>query len=230
MVEMLFAVEGHLAREELVEDDPEEKDVRPAVDGLALDLFGRHVAQRPDGRPGLGHRRLFHPGDSEVGDIGLSGLVDQDVGRLDIAVDDAEAVGIIQGIADGLEDLDAFQGEEDLPGIHDRLEALALDELHDDVGQVVFPADVIDGDDVGMGQLPRGPRFADEPRHQVVFGRSLREIVEADGLDRHVPLDIGVETPVDDPHPSLAQGAEDLVFTDFFHGGLASREILVGSS
>ena len=40
---------------------------------------------------------LQHLGDAEIGQHGLAGIGDQDVGGFDIAVDDALLVGVIQG-------------------------------------------------------------------------------------------------------------------------------------
>ena len=79
-----------------------------ATHRLALDLFGRHIVGRPDDQTGL--RELIGRGDlgdAEVGDLGHSGFVDDDVGGLDIAMDDSPMVRVIErggGLAEEAEE------------------------------------------------------------------------------------------------------------------------------
>ena len=82
--------ERHLAREQLVEDDTERVDVRVLVHTLALRLLGRDVVGRPEHGPGLRHSVLHveRAGDAEVGHLRLAVAVQQDVLRLDVAVDE----------------------------------------------------------------------------------------------------------------------------------------------
>ena len=62
-------------------------------------LFGRHVAGGAQDRAGARLVRvgLHLLGQAEVGDLGLIVLVEQDVGRLQIAMDDAACVGVMDG-------------------------------------------------------------------------------------------------------------------------------------
>ena len=46
--------------------------------------------------PGLGHVRARHLGDAEVHDLDRAVLEQADVGGLDVAVDDAAGVGVVQ--------------------------------------------------------------------------------------------------------------------------------------
>jgi porphobilinogen synthase len=67
------------------------------AEGAALGLLGREVGGRAHHRAGLGEAllgaRAHGPGDAEVGHLHLAGRRDEDVGRLDVAVDHAVAVG-----------------------------------------------------------------------------------------------------------------------------------------
>ena len=66
-------------------------------------LFGAHVGRGPDRHPGLGQpvrrRRLERAGDAEVGHQRLA-VGEQDVLRLDVAMDHALAVGMVERVGD----------------------------------------------------------------------------------------------------------------------------------
>jgi hypothetical protein len=65
-------------------------------------------------------------GDAEVADLRLTGLVDRDVGRLEVPVDDAAVVGMLHGVADALdEELNA-----DTPSHESRLTAVTFTPPH----------------------------------------------------------------------------------------------------
>ena len=73
-----------------VEDDPERVHVARRRDGLSGRLLRRHVRGCADQRARLGERvGARDPGDSEVRDPGAAFLVEDDVRRLQIAVDEA---------------------------------------------------------------------------------------------------------------------------------------------
>ncbi len=94
-----FPVEGRLQRQQLVERHAQRVDVAPMVDDRPLRhrLLGAHVSQRPDHV--AGHRQAgfgLHPRQAEVGDPEVAPGVDQQVGRLDVAVDDPQRMRVIQ--------------------------------------------------------------------------------------------------------------------------------------
>ena len=99
------AAEGKLAGQHLVEDDPQAVDVAPPVDlaVLAAGLLRRHVgggAQHlaVDGDGDLAGLAL---GQAEVHQVGLAVLVDHDVLGLDVTMDHAVLVGIMEGVGKG---------------------------------------------------------------------------------------------------------------------------------
>ena len=76
----------------LVEHDPQAEHVRAAVQQVpfAAGLFGTHVR----GRAGVARRFakvLFLQGQAEIGQVGMTRAVQQDIARFDVAVDDARA-------------------------------------------------------------------------------------------------------------------------------------------
>src|SRR5262249_56370548 len=106
--------EGGAGGQEEVADGPQGVDVGPGVDLLRLvDRFGGHVLRRADHhvvggqlRRGAADRldqaEIEHL--DEVGDA--AAVVEDDVGRLDVAVDQAQAVRLRQGVADLPQDVD----------------------------------------------------------------------------------------------------------------------------
>ena len=86
------------ARHQLVGEKPDRIDVHAVIGGrVARQLFGCHVRRRADRDSGGGHATDRHRsaerfGDAEVGHQRMRALR-QDVGRLDIAMDDTPGVG-----------------------------------------------------------------------------------------------------------------------------------------
>jgi hypothetical protein len=95
----IVAGEGRLERQELVERRAERVDVGAVVHRRPLRerLLGTHV---PVGAEDLaGHRQVAvaqRVREPEVGDPQLAEAVDEQVPRLDVAVDDAELVGVVE--------------------------------------------------------------------------------------------------------------------------------------
>jgi hypothetical protein len=88
---------GQLTEEEFVEHKPEGVDIAALVDGSIVEsrLFGAHVADGAEqfARLGRGGRGVGisgqQPGDSEVDHTHTAGRIDENVSRLQIAMDDA---------------------------------------------------------------------------------------------------------------------------------------------
>ena len=72
----------------LVQDHPERVDVRARVHLLAFDLLGRHVRGSADHAAGRRQTVLVvdELGDAEVEDLGFAAIGDEDVVRLQVAV------------------------------------------------------------------------------------------------------------------------------------------------
>jgi len=107
------------ARQGFEQDLPERVEVGAPVHGAALGLLGRHVDRRPgEGRPAVGRRAGEARGerrpaggggrergpDPEVGELGLAAGIEEDVRRLQVAVDDAARVRELERLEDGLRD------------------------------------------------------------------------------------------------------------------------------
>ena len=98
------------ASHHLVEHRAKAEDVGPAVDRAPLGLLGRHVRRRADRRALVGERDrprgrrvviwLEQLRDAEVEHFHVAGRRDHDIGRLQIAMDDAGAVSFRQRVGD----------------------------------------------------------------------------------------------------------------------------------
>ena len=118
---------------------------------LAAGLFGTHVGWGA-GEPGPLADVLLAQRQPEVGDVRPAVVVEQDVGRLDVAVDQPLAVGVVQRLGDGGDESRRLQ-EREARLLQSAGQVAAVDELgHDEAQAVVGAADVVDGDDVRVVQ------------------------------------------------------------------------------
>jgi hypothetical protein len=144
---------------------PKDKEVGASVEFFSPRLLGRHVSHGSDGRTGTrqvvridgyscegGSNRTgdgSHFGQSKVEDLGLSPLGNEEVRRLEIAVDNARAMCNVQGIRNLHTEVYDLLGGHGM-ALDAVLQGGAFEVLHDDVVAVVIIADVIDGADVRM--------------------------------------------------------------------------------
>ena len=129
----------------------------------------------------------------------MSALGDENVGGLDVAMDDVFAVRGVESVGD-------FDGEAE-QDVHFEgtsgdavLEGQAVEVLHGDEGLSVFFADVVDGADVGMIQSGGGFGFAAETLESLtVLGYVFREELQGDET-----IEAGVFGFVDHAHAAAA--------------------------
>ena len=149
------AAERRLAGEHVVAGDAEGVDVGARIDRLALDLLGAHVQRRAHGDAALRQvERLAVVGEAarqaEVGDLDLALARQQDVFRLDVAMDDAQLAGPLQGGGHLAHDA---QGQQHLGRpflVQVFAQVAALDVFQGHVVQAVRLADGVDLHDVGV--------------------------------------------------------------------------------
>ncbi len=200
---------GRVPRDHPEQDAAQGVEVGPLVGGEAAGLLGRHVERRSQdhtvlGRRGIGQGR-DHLGRPEVADLDAVVGVEEDVGGLQIAVDDPAHVGGGEGGGDPPGDNHRpSRGQRPL-GQH-RLQGRGLHQLHDEVGAAGGEAaEVGDVDDPGMiGEAGRAS-FADELRGEARVGCEL----PVEDLDGHVPARLVMSRVVDDTHAAPSQLAED---------------------
>ena len=183
------AVERRSAGQHEVGRDAEGVDVGAAVERLALDLFGTHVQRRSHGDAALGEVKGLRIAEAarqaEVGHLNFAFAGQQNVFRLDVAVDDSGLGGPLQG--GGRLSHDA-QGEEQFrrPFFGDELaEIAALDVFEGHVGEAVDVADGVDLNDVGVVDLGDGLGLGLEALER----RGVDGEVGAQDLEGHLTLE-----------------------------------------
>jgi hypothetical protein len=196
-------------RQEFVCHHTEGVEIGPVIHvGVGHRLLRRHVgrcAQRHAHRgerltPGGLAQRLGH---AEVHDQGMS-PAEHDVLGLEIAVDDAMAVGLGQRVGDVAQDPDAFADRE-LPFLHELLAQRQAGHVRHDVEQqVVRRAGVVQRQDVGVLQGGRHLDLAEEP----FLAERGRELF-AQQLERDLAVVPEVVSEVDGRHATGTELALD---------------------
>ncbi len=170
---------------------------------LAGDLLGRHVVRRTETEAVLGEaaHALLAPGerDAEVGQHGAP-VVEEHVVRLDVAVDHALAVGVVEPFRDLARDPDRIADRELGLALEPFPERFALHVGHDEEDRVLDPAGIVQRQDVGMLQVGGGLDLLEEP----LGADAAREVVVHD-LDRDLAIVAGVVREEDLGH---APGAD----------------------
>jgi hypothetical protein len=197
-----LALERHLARERVEEQAPKRVDVGARIDALAADLLGRDVVQRADPVSGLGGARdrqrvLGEPKVRQV-DVVLGGQ--QDVGGLDVAVDEAGAVRRVERRPDLADDPRRTLGRKPALAAHQAADVVAGDVAHRDVRDAVLLARVIDRDDVGVVDRRGDLRLA----HEALPDRLVLEQPGRDDLQGDGAVERELRGPVDDAHAATA--------------------------
>ena len=175
--------ERHLAGDRLHQHQGQRVDVGPAVDGRPAHLLGRRVAGGAQhGADGLGPGRLGQgPGQPEVADAQPALVVEEEVGGLDVAVDEPPPVGVVEAPGRLQPDQQGLGRAQPPAPVEHRAQAAAAQVLADQVRALVLLAPVVDGHDVGVVEGGRGPGLgAEAPEEGLVVGQG-----RVQHLDRH---------------------------------------------
>ena len=149
-------------------------------------------------------------GDAEIGEFGVAAGIDHDIGRLDVALDDARLVREVERIEQLGHEAEYRREVERVLGVEVVLELLALDVLHHDVREIAFGAEVVHLHDMGMIEPRYGAHFALEA-HRILARGGPVERARKDGLDRDPAVQGGVQAVVDQAHRAFPEHALDLV-------------------
>ena len=165
------AVERQGSRQRLEEQAAERVLVGPAVEHVAADLLGRDVVDGAQPLP-VGGAALGGPlGQAEVGEVAVLAtvlLVDEDVRRLDVAMDEAAAVGGVERIGDLRCDRDRTSRIQRAFATEQCLQVRPDDEAHRDEQAPVCLTRLVDRNHVGVVEPCREPGLAKQPLAKAV--------------------------------------------------------------
>ena len=199
-----------LSGKQLIENHTETVDVGAGIDAVAFAarLLGTHVERRArEGRPLA--EVLFAQGQPEIGHHRVALDVEQDVGRLDVPVNQVALVRVVQGFGHAGNQWRRCgrrkPGFAQLPG-----QVAPRHELRDYItGTVLGTADVVNGNDPRVVQAGQHARLGQVK--PVVIGRSAA--VGLVDLDGHLTAQIFIVAAVDDPEAARPQPRCDPVTT-----------------
>ena len=137
---------------------------------------------------------------------------DHDVGRLDIAMHDAERMGVLQGVGDLCEQLGGFREGEaaarEMIGERD-----AFDKIADEIWRAVVEADFVNRDDRWKAKLGDAAGFAQEAIEVLRIGADVARSRNLDGDDA---VEFGVVGFDDGAECTMSDGAEHLELANAF--------------
>src|SRR5579864_2377459 len=148
-------------------------------------------------------------GQTKVQNLRVTALGHKDVGRLDIAVDDACRMSCIQGIRNFDSQFQHVLNIQWLTG-NQVLERLALQVLHRNEGLPFIVSNLIDSADVGMVKSRGSPRLALETLKRL----SLSCEFLGQELQRHVPAEFEVLSLIHHTHAATTEFPQNPIMRD----------------
>ncbi len=199
------------AGQKVVEDRPQAVDVGRCRDRPAVCLLGCHVGRRAE--HGAGSREaaaLVDPlGQTEVCNQRAAVGVDQDIGRLQVAVDDASPVSVIDGASDVGQQTDRSAGVGAKPGKLGS-EAAAGEKSHAEVRLSEAPTDFVDRNDLRMLKLRYGLSLGPESADFGLGGEPAGE----DHFQGHDPVETDLSRPIHHTHATPRDFLDQLVIAE----------------
>jgi hypothetical protein len=225
------AAERPATLKHLVQDASEREDVRTMVGSLASGLFGSHVPRRAENHVGQGVRNegeprvgCAHTGPRQFCEPEVENLdpilgCDEDVVRLEVAMDDAllvcsgERLRDLKRILGAPPDGQAFLAK----AVGERR---AFEQFGDEVGNPLERPDIVDRQHAGVVERGSSTRFLLEPVQPLRIDREDRR----HHFDRDRAPELGVPGPVHAAHSTLADQAFKFVPIDPRGDGVVHRE------
>ena len=212
-----FAAVGGFGGEAEVEHGAERVDVAADVERrIGDDLLRRHVERTADDRPfhrQHGARRFGGACNAEIGELGIAVRGDEDVGWLDVAVDQLDAVGFGEAIGHLVDDRQREGLGQAALGIDQVAQVAGVDIFQNqELGALVTDAAVQTAYDIAMIQLASDAGFAGEAA-QAFSGRRAGSLrwAGADGLDHHQALVVGAAGEPHAAHAAIREMHQRLV-------------------
>ena len=154
--------EGAAGGEHLVEDAAKTEDVGASVSSLTPSLLRRHVGRRTENNTGAGLEgersitggvRRGKTSQTEIKDLYLAIRTNKNVVRLNVPVNDTLFVGSAKATSDLGGNLDRLALRK-WAGLEALAQGFSFQQFGDDEGEIVVVADVENGQNVGVIELP----------------------------------------------------------------------------
>ena len=141
------------------------------------------------------------PGDSETQDLRVAVLIDHDVLRLQVAVNDTKPVGFGEAVTELATDADDLSRAERAAPPDEVLHILARHQFHRQVVHAVGSAEIEESTDIAVRDAPGALHLAREPLECFV----VRNQFGQEGLERDLVLSARVDHLVDAAHGATRQ-------------------------
>jgi hypothetical protein len=146
--------------------------------------------------------------------MGVAVLVQQDVGRLEVAVNHAALVRVVDGLSHLHHERGRLAQREGSAG-QALGQALPFDEAHGEIMLPLMLADLVDRHDPRMVQVGRRLGLDGEPANGDLVG----ELTRQDHLERYGPIQAHLAGLEDDAHAAAGDLADDLVVPEVADAG-----------
>ena len=206
------AVERPASRDHLMQQHADRKQIRSRAYGFPSQLLGRHVCDGADHLAGscdeisrfrVGSRRRIVEAmrNAEVQNLQQAGGRDEEIFRLEVAMDDATAMRRVEAAGDLRSNGGRLACGKRAP-LEPFAECGTFEKLEDRVDDVVVPAEIVNGEDIWMRQRSNGSSLALEPREPVWIVNCSGRTFRATSRPRRVSR-ARYTSPIP-PSPSLA--------------------------
>jgi hypothetical protein len=203
----VISLKGQPAGKHFIQHEPEAVDIAAGIGATALDLLGSQVCGGAHDRRGDGPGERRRAGDAEIDEFRMPVIVDQDVLRLHVGVDEAVAVGVGERRRYLLADTSGcIRIEAAAVTLEELGEATAADVLHHDIATPVLFDQVVHGGDVWVSQRSGGASLVDKAG---IAARALAETGEL--LHGYRAAEDSVLSAVHGRHPTLTNDLPEAV-------------------
>ncbi len=209
-----------------IEYTAQRKNIRALVQCLASGLFGRHVRDRAQNRTlagKIGHRRSFHIDlfgqrtkhfcQTEVEHFRLTACRQQDVGGLDVAMNDFQRMGRGESVRYLFSNLEHL-GKRDGAALNDVFQRLARNIFHDNEVETVVFIDRVDRNDVWMIERRSGAGLL----NQAAFRGLVADCFRRQKLERNHSAQLLIFGLIDVAHAALTDLSDDTIMKKGFPG------------
>ena len=178
---------------------------------LSSGLGMTYGTPRPDARGLLIGVHADEFGDAEIEQLHRALFGDEDIGGLQITVNDAVLQGELNGVANGAKEADAFADVE-FAIVAPLIDRFALDILHDEIGPAFFGgAGVVETGDVGMLERSQDRALLLEALDHFAPGRFGSDDFDGDLLFEEA---VRAAREVDSAHAAPSDFAQDFIISE----------------